>query len=76
MKYGILVETFSNVPNFDFEELTDQNLYLYKAIREMLNDNNLNQHYRMMSQIKTEQYNLENYKNKLKDIVNEVISHQ
>ena len=76
MEYGILVETFSNVPNFDFEELTDQNFYLYKAIREMLNDNNLNQHYRMMSQIKTEQYNLENYKNKLKDIVNEVISHQ
>ena len=67
--YGMLVEEFDEPKTYDLDTITSQNHLLAKAIIEMLSDPEMNTYYRKMSLNRAAQYNLEEYKKQLEDLI-------
>lgn len=64
-EYGILVEPFSNVLDFDINHITKQNIVLYNAMKELLFDKKLNDYYRHQANYRTQKYDMTAYKKEL-----------
>lgn len=74
-EYGILVEPFPNVLDFDINHTTKQNIVLYNAMKALLSDKKLNDHYRCQAKYRTQKYDMAAYKKELYCLIKEVWRH-
>lgn len=74
-EYGILVEPFPNVLDFDINHTTKQNIVLYNAMKALLSDKKLNDHYRCRAKYRTQKYDMAAYKKELYCLIKEVWRH-
>lgn len=68
-EYGILVEPFSNVIDFDINHITKQNIVLYNAMKALLSDKKLNDYYRYQANYRTQKYDMKAYKKELYSLI-------
>lgn len=74
-EYGILVEPFPNVLDFDINHITKQNTVLYNAMKALLSDKKLNDYYRCQAKYRTQKYDMAAYKKELYCLIKEVWRH-
>lgn len=74
-EYGILVEPFPNVLDFDINHITKQSIVLYNAMKALLSDKKLNDHYRCQAKYRTQKYDMAAYKKELYCLIKEVWRH-
>nr|AOP03542.1 Glycosyltransferase [Streptococcus suis] len=74
-EYGLLVEPFPNILDFDINNITKQNTVLYNAMKVLLSDKKLNDYYRYQAIYRTQKYDMAAYKKKLYCLIKKVERH-
>lgn len=67
--YGILVEPFSDKPDYDLQNLLPQTHTLAEAMERILTDEALNAHYRQQAQLRAGHFSMEEYAATLSGLV-------
>lgn len=71
-EYGLLVEPFPNVLDFDINYITKQNTVLFNALKILLSDKKLNDYYRHQANYRTQKYDMTAYKKELYCLIQKV----
>ena len=67
--FGLLVEQFSPIPNFEIDCVTEQNYILKNAMKNVLTDHSLNLFYREKAILRSSKYDLNEYKHQLDNLI-------